>query len=231
MIHFHNSSSQNVIISINGEDSRIIKAGESITYQDVQGNSVNVCLRHVRESYIKAKKVYMQIETNFELECSNVTDFYIAREKMCVASGVCYDCFMLMNGKNTIAPVRYKVSGEEQLKNGIQNSKFVVRFYETFVDMIDEILLSPIACLVIGGIIVWIFGWKGLLIALGCMYLMCFVGTYTKDKVSKLLGKLFGEKFKQKTMKEQIEHWSDVNTLTAFYANPNRKPYVGKIER
>lgn len=231
MISFHNSSSKNVCIAIDGEEIASVKGGESFSYYgDVKDRSY-LTLGHLEESFIKGKKVFLQIQTGYDLDCTMITELHISREKMRIDSYVYYDYFILTNDKGIIMPIQYMVLGEEKIKKELMRCEFTWRFSDAFKDMIMEILISPLASLIIGGIILWVFGWKWLIIIIVILYVLSFIGTYRSGKINKLLVKLFGEKFRELTMEERFRQWTDSEQLAKFYSDPNKEPYMGKIER
>lgn len=231
MVSFHNSSSKNVYIAIDGEEIASIKAGESFTYYGEIRHKSYLTLGHFEESFVKGKKVFLQIQTGYELDFAVITELYISREKMRIDSYAYYDYFILRNDKGIVMPICYKVLGEEKLKKELKRCEFTWRFYDAFKDMVMEILISPLASFIIGGIIVWVFGWKWLIITIGALYFLSFIGTYRSGKINKLLVKLFGEKFRELTMEQRFEKWVDTEYIAEFYLNPNKKPYMGKVER
>ena len=54
---------------------------------------------------------------------------------------------------------------------------------------------------------------------------------YLGAGIAKLVGGFLGDKFKTESTEEMLNRLTDAKHIEGFCANPNRKPYCGKVER
>lgn len=229
-VFIKNASSQNVKVLLNGQMAGIVEAGQrkGLSYMPEIGNEISLC--QPKDSYGKMGRAHMNIMTTYDLlEMENKMEFVVTREKMRFASEGYYDIFWM--DEEDVKPVKYEVVGVEQLRSQLVHEGILWKFLEPLEDMIIDMVFAPIRSILIAGLILVFLGWKWLLGFFGVLYVIYFIGNCVGKGVAEKILSLFGDRFKTESMEEQLKRWTNPDFMTAFYANPNRKPYLGKIER
>ena len=231
MYFIKNFSSKNVKVSIDGEAIGIIQQGESISYNQAKGQCISLILSHTEESFVKRKRAHMLIETTYKFLPVEGAEYSVRREKMRFENGAYYDNFFLCYEDENILPEKYMVIGGEKLRQALIHTGICWKLLDSLEDMFTDFVVAPIPTLLVSALIVVCLGWKWLFIVGGCIYVLYFVCNCVGSGVAKIMGNLLGNKLKEESVEERLNRWVDSEYIAEFYLKPDRKPYMGKIER
>lgn len=231
MIIFKNYSSKGVKVSIDNKLLGVIQQGESVSYNQPIEESVSLTLSHAEESFVKQKRAHMLIETNYRFVPVEGAEYSIRREKMRIENDGYYDNFFLCYEDEYVFPEKYMVLGSEKLRQELIHTGIWWKLLDSLEDMFTDLVFAPIRTLLVSVLIVVCLGWKWLLAIGVCIYMLYLVCNCVGSGIAKIMGNFLGGKFKGESMEERLNRWMDSKYIEEFYLKPDRKPYMGKIER
>ncbi len=185
---------------------------------------INILLSPTENSKIKTDKFYIVLKTNYT--CSNICEdkeFIITREKICFAYNAFYERLFLSDNDGNCLLKLIAVKDEENLKKCFSKTrKLKLLLYGPF----ETFLLEPVFYIIIGVVLAFIWGWRIAVVYFPCVYLFLVLFNWFTQTIV--------EHFFKKTCKFDIKRdfyeYLDTEYIMKYYSNPNRTPFVGKVE-
>lgn len=232
IITFLNESSKPVLVEIDGNLAGSVASGIKRGFEAELGQKCVISLRHDKVSYKHQGNAHMNIETTYELsDLNETTVLSVTREKMCFESGAYYDGFILKRDGAEVVGQNYCVQGKEALREAFKHHGIKECLSDALWELFLEMLMKPLLTIIVIVLIVIFLGWKWLLGILLGIYVLCVIGEMFGNALAKAFFKLIKKDYLNESKEEELFRWMQPETIAAFYANPNREPYVGKIER
>lgn len=232
MIYFVNKSTREVTITINNERLANIMPEERISYDISQCQDIQIQLCHKNGSYKKAGAAHMNIRSCYEVDNNgDNVEFVITREKMRFETDAYYDCFFLSVGNDIMKAKEYQVEELELLRKSFVHKGLVEALVDALEGMLTDFLLSPFVTIIAAVLIIVLLGWKWLLCVVVIIYCLHLIADVFAGLTWKILGGILGKNFVSETMEERIDRWSKSDNIASFFSDPNRTPYMGKVER
>jgi hypothetical protein len=156
-------------------------------------------------------------------DISDDAEFFITREKIRVSVDVSYERVFVETKKASIVFEKIEAQNARQLQKRYKRNHFIELLYM-------PLIMSPmttIAFLFLGLLVGWLISWRTLLFYYPAMYL-CFFLAY-------FIGHSFVGFVSKKAFRFDntitFHQFLDPSYITWYYAQPNREPFLGKVDR
>lgn len=246
MIQITNAGSQSVALRLDGSPIGTLFPTQSVRLPAPGSGTFHLTLGHVEESYTKSNTAHLMVEADYLLSADESADLTVTREKIRFDLNGYYDRFILSARNTQIPPQTYRVTNVKTVEKRLKRHKIIAMlitepldniFFDFFTEFILQfgcfgivLYFAAIIALIVAATIFHF--WKYVLLVLLILWILdILIGRLVERSGSWLLRKIFKKTDAiEETALSQLSRWCDPAFLAAYYAQPDRKPFSGKIE-
>ena len=224
-ISFINHSVHDAQISVNGGEAHVIGGKNSLSL-NLKEDFFCVTVRRNAHGAKRAKRDCI-IKTEYHVfGAAENSVFHIDREKMNVTATLSYDTMLLSSESAECTAKNYTAEDADIIKKNYRKSHlFDALILEPIIDFFLDGGIVLAGLLLLLGIFV---SWPLAGAALAALYIFDVVLNFIGDKTSDICCKKFA---KIKPEKEELYALLESENIKTFYANPERRPWYGDVER
>ena len=223
---FQNTSNEIVIVSLSNGDSWELQPKQIVVKELSCDSELIVNLSLNRASGVHKRTYTFVLETQYVIEnvCENEL-ITISREKVCFHPlPAYYDRLFLLPNNAKVLSESHIVSNAEYLKTQYHKQRRIDRF---FIDPWRNNPFEAFGLLVIGIALSVFLGWVVALVYFPCAYFLLFAGTWLGERI----GNAFIKSCKIFcTESEEFSQYFENEWINKYYSDPDRQPFMGKIE-
>lgn len=223
---FQNTSNEIVIVSLSNGDSWELQPKQIVVKELSCDSELIVNLSLNRASGVHKRTYTFVLETQYVIEsvCENEL-ITISREKVCFHPlPAYYDRLFLLPNNAKVLSESHIVSNAEYLKKQYQKERRIDLF---FIDPWAENILEAFGLFVIGVVLSVFLGWGFAFVYFPCAYFLLLAINWIGGHIGKAFIKGCTE---LNTEEEEFLEWFENDRIKKYYSNPDRQPFMGRIE-
>ena len=234
MIYIKNKCTCPVSVSINGTDAVIIPAWNCVTIDHPLQDYNTVTLKHLFESSSKGDHAHLVLVSTYTISQSSEVQLAVVREKIRFDLNGFYDRFFLSVRGAEIIEVHDEVSNIEGVRKGLKRHH---RLNEIIYEPIFNLLMAPFAELGCSGLLYYavliilatVFNvWLYVLLVYAGLWIFSVLINLLTGKAVRFISQKAG--LKDEPALSKLSTWTDPEWIARYYAQPDRKPFLGKIK-
>ena len=223
-LSFKNKSRYAAVISIAGVD-YIVSPRESKIIEHSVGCELEISVSLRGKTEFKGDLLYISLVSTYRYtQIGEYCEFTITREKIRFSPNAIYERMFLDADHASFESVSYAAKGVKSIDD-------LYRRYNTVKTLLfapfDDLIGGTASLFFLGLCLSFAFGWRFALIYFPIAYLVTVaISFFTQNLVNSSVKRKFG--FDEV---RDFQEYLDPAYISAYYMMPNRKPFLGKIDR